>query len=99
MEVKMFALNAGGFWHSLRVGITARQFEQMQKRLDGGRRAAAPVFHNTRSFTAAAHQVLIRGHPFLPGDGDRVEGPRPIATSVTAPEIRKAQDWTSRTPA
>ncbi|SRR5260221_9937359 len=69
MEVKMFALNAGGFWHSLRVGITARQFEQMQKRLDGGRRAAAPVFHNTRSFTAASHQVLIGVDPSLRGTG------------------------------
>ncbi len=51
------------------VGITARQFEQIQKRLDGGRRAASPVFQNTRASSSATHQVLLGVDPSLRGTG------------------------------
>jgi len=51
------------------VGITARQFEQIQKRLEGGKRAATPVFQNTRGSATASPQVLLGVDPSLRGTG------------------------------
>jgi len=52
------------------VGITARQFEQIQNRLKSGRRAAAPVFENKLpSLTASSHQLILGVDPSLRGTG------------------------------
>ncbi len=53
----------------LRVSITPLQFEQMQKRLKGGSRAASPVFQNSHIATARSHQVLLGVDPSLRGTG------------------------------
>lgn len=51
------------------MGITARQFEQMQKRLKGGGRTASPVFPNTHLSTGNTHQVILGVDPSLRGTG------------------------------
>lgn len=53
----------------LRVSITPLQFEQIQKRLKGGSRAASPVFQNSHIATARSHQVLLGVDPSLRGTG------------------------------
>ena len=50
------------------MGITARQFEQMQKRLSGAR-TAAPVFQSTRSAAGPSHQVILGVDPSLRATG------------------------------
>jgi len=50
------------------VGVTPQQFEQMQNRVSGTRRAAAPVFD--RSLCGPAnHQVVLGVDPSLRGTG------------------------------
>jgi len=51
------------------VGITARQFEQIQQRLTGGRRAAAPVFQASLGVSANSRQVILGIDPSLRGTG------------------------------
>src|ERR1043166_2922454 len=52
------------------MGITARQFEQMQRRLEGGVRPAAPVFPSTDGGRMASSvQVIIGIDPSLRGTG------------------------------
>ena len=50
------------------MGITARQFEQIQKRLSGGARAASPVFQNSHG-AAGSHQIILGVDPSLRGTG------------------------------
>jgi crossover junction endodeoxyribonuclease RuvC len=56
-------------WHNFAVGITARQFEQIQQRLTGGRRTVAPVFQNTQNASANSSQVILGIDPSLRGTG------------------------------
>ncbi len=67
-------------WHNSAVGITARQFEQIQHRLAGGRRTVAPVFQNTHSVSANSRLVILGIDPSLRGTGYgiiRVAKPHP----------------------
>jgi crossover junction endodeoxyribonuclease RuvC len=59
---------AGWRWHSGSVGVTPQQFEQMKRRVSGGRHAAVPVF--VSSLRAPANQRVILGiDPSLRGTG------------------------------
>jgi len=51
------------------MGITPQQFKQMQARLDGPRRVAAPVFEPTAAVRANAHRVILGLDPSLRGTG------------------------------
>lgn len=53
------------------MGITARQFEQLQKRLDGrgAARAAGPVFETTQRAALNSHKIILGVDPSLRGTG------------------------------
>jgi crossover junction endodeoxyribonuclease RuvC len=51
------------------MGITPRQFRQMQERLGSPRRAAEPVFPRTAPLGANAHRVILGLDPSLRGTG------------------------------
>ena len=51
------------------MGITPRQFDQMQARLSGGRRGAAPVLEATPPSALNARQVILGLDPSLRGTG------------------------------
>jgi len=51
------------------MGITPQQFQQMQQRLGGARRAPAPVFAQTARPTHTRHQVVLGIDPSLRGTG------------------------------
>jgi crossover junction endodeoxyribonuclease RuvC len=51
------------------MGITPQQFKQIQERLDGGRRVAAPVFERPSISAASLHQVILGLDPSLRGTG------------------------------
>ena len=54
--------------HSAAVGITPQQFEQMQNRVSGGRRAATPVFASSLC-VPTNHLVILGIDPSLRGTG------------------------------
>ena len=63
------------------VAITQQQFKQIQERLGGVRRAAAPVFE-TAARGVNAHQVILGVDPSLRGTGYgviRLAKPHPLA--------------------
>jgi crossover junction endodeoxyribonuclease RuvC len=66
-----------------RVGITRRQYEQMQHRLGGATtRAALPVFVASLRAPASAHRVILGVDPSLRGTGYgviRLARPHPLA--------------------
>jgi crossover junction endodeoxyribonuclease RuvC len=70
---------------NVRVGITRRQYEQMQQRLGGATtRAAAPVFVNRLQAPATAHRLILGVDPSLRGTGYgviRLAKPHPVALS------------------
>ena len=70
-------------WQNPVVGITRRQFEQMQERLGGASsRAVAPVLAPTRHATPGAHRVILGVDPSLRGTGFgviRLARPHPVA--------------------
>src|SRR4051812_25675600 len=51
------------------MGITPQQLKQIQERLNGPRRAAAPVFERTTSTAASARQIILGVDPSLRGTG------------------------------
>ena len=51
------------------MGITAQQFEQMQQRVRGHKRAATPVFPATQSAPAISHRIILGIDPSLRGTG------------------------------
>ena len=51
------------------MGITPRQFKQMQERLGNPKRAAAPVLPRTAPLSAGAHRVILGLDPSLRGTG------------------------------
>lgn len=59
----------GRFCHSPRVGVSPRQFEEMQQRLRGPRRAPAAVLEPTGTGRPAAAAVLLGVDPSLRGTG------------------------------
>jgi crossover junction endodeoxyribonuclease RuvC len=70
-------------WQHRRVGITRRQFEQMQQRVGGVfDRAAVPVFESSHRPTARAQAVILGVDPSLRGTGYgviRSGKPHPLA--------------------
>lgn len=55
-------------WQNFAVGITAQQFEQLQHRLQGGRRAAKAVPESTTP-SRSRHTVILGVDPSLRGTG------------------------------
>jgi crossover junction endodeoxyribonuclease RuvC len=51
------------------MGITPQQFNQMQRRVTGTRRAAQPVFEQAVISRSASHQVVLGIDPSLRGTG------------------------------
>jgi len=51
------------------MGITPQQFNQMQQRLSGSRRAASPVFDRTAIAGSALHEVILGVDPSLRSTG------------------------------
>jgi len=75
------------------MGITARQFEQMQKRLSGAARAASPVFQSALA-TPAAHQVILGVDPSLRGTGfGIIRVARPYPQTLTHGTISCPAAW------
>jgi len=62
------------------MGITPRQFKQMQERLGSPRRAAEPVFARTAPLGANNHRVILGLDPSLRGTGYGVIRPAKAAT-------------------
>jgi len=76
------------------VGITVRQFEQIQKRLQGGVRTAAPVLDQTRGWSASAHQVILGIDPSLRGTGYGViRAARPYPQTLVQGAISCPAGW------
>lgn len=69
----------------MRVGITRRQFDQMQQRLGGATtRAAMPVFATSLQIPTSAHRVILGVDPSLRGTGYgviRLAKPHPVVLS------------------
>ncbi len=51
------------------MSITARQFEELQQRLRGGRRVPSPAVEDARRPAARSHQILLGIDPSLRGTG------------------------------
>ncbi len=51
------------------MGITLRQFHEMQERLGSPKRAPRPVFERPASLSAKAHQIILGLDPSLRGTG------------------------------
>jgi crossover junction endodeoxyribonuclease RuvC len=70
-------------WQNRRVGITRRQFEEMQQRLGGvSTRAALPVFGSGLRPAANSHSIILGVDPSLRGTGYgiiRLARPHPLA--------------------
>jgi crossover junction endodeoxyribonuclease RuvC len=75
------------------VGITAQQFEQMQKRLKGPRHAAAPVIESTFRSTSS-HQTILGIDPSLRGTGfGIIHLARPFPKTVAQGTIKCNAGW------
>ena len=64
------------------MSVTSRQFEQLQARLSGARRAAQPVFESSLRPAAAGRQIIIGIDPSLRGTGFgviKMARPQPVA--------------------
>jgi len=89
---KKIPLQGGCLWHNRVVGITARQFEQIQKRLKGGVRAAAPVFQNTHAGNSA--QVILGIDPSLRGTGyGIIRVAKPFSQTLTHGTLNCPAGW------
>ena len=76
------------------MGITPHQFKQMQERLAGGRRVAAPVFERTTTVPLAARQVILGLDPSLRGTGYGViRLARPCPETLTQGTIGCPANW------
>jgi crossover junction endodeoxyribonuclease RuvC len=64
------------------MSVTPRQFEQLQARLSGARRAPQPVFESSLRPAAASRQIIIGIDPSLRGTGFgviKMARPHPLA--------------------
>jgi crossover junction endodeoxyribonuclease RuvC len=76
------------------MGITPHQFKQIQERLDGGRRVAAPVFARPSITAASAHRVILGLDPSLRGTGYGViRIARPTPQTLTHGAIACPANW------
>jgi crossover junction endodeoxyribonuclease RuvC len=76
------------------VGITARQFEQMQKRLTQGRREVAPVFPNLSVAAPIGRQVILGIDPSLRATGyGIIRAARPYPETLAHGTISCPPGW------
>lgn len=76
------------------MGITPQQFKQMQERLTGGKRVAAPVFERTATAPLASRQVILGLDPSLRGTGYGViRLARPFPETLTHGTIGCPANW------
>ncbi len=75
-------MQAGFVWHYGRVGISVRQFKQIEERLSGASRAAAPLLETGLRRTTTTHQIVLGVDPSLRGTGFgiiKLAKPHPLA--------------------
>jgi crossover junction endodeoxyribonuclease RuvC len=76
------------------VGITARQFEEIRKRLNGGNRVPSPAVEPARSAAARSHHVILGIDPSLRGTGYGViQLARPHPRVLAQGTIRCPASW------
>jgi crossover junction endodeoxyribonuclease RuvC len=76
------------------MGITPQQFKQLQDRVGGKRRAAAPVFENTAPVRAGSHQIILGLDPSLRGTGYGViRLAKPFPQTLTHGTISCPANW------
>lgn len=76
------------------VGITPVQFKQMQERLGGNRRVAAPVFERPAAIAGAARQRILGVDPSLRGTGyGIIRLARPVPETLTQGTISCPALW------
>ena len=76
------------------MGLTPRQFEQLQQRVSGSRRAPAPVLVAETRGTATVDAVVLGIDPSLRGTGYGVLRPgRPHPVALTHGTIRCPAGW------
>ena len=63
------ALQARLVWHYGCVGISVQQFKQIEERLSGRTRAAAPALETGLQRAAGSHQIVLGVDPSLRGTG------------------------------
>jgi len=80
-------------WHSEGVGVTARQFQQMQERVSGARRQAEPAWERAARPRAAA-AVILGVDPSLRGTGYGViRTARPIPETLAHGVVSCPPAW------
>ena len=76
------------------MGITPQQFQQMQQRLAGPRRSAAPVLEATPPSHSTSHQVILGIDPSLRGTGYGViRQQKPFPKTLTFATISCPGNW------
>lgn len=76
------------------MGITPQQFKQIQERLDGGRRVAAPVFERPSTNVLSAYRVILGLDPSLRGTGYGViRTAKPIPQTLVHGAIACPANW------
>ena len=76
------------------MGITPRQFEQIQQRLERPRRTAEPVLSRTGGGVAKGHQVILGLDPSLRGTGyGGIRLAKPVPLTLTHGTIHCPQSW------
>lgn len=76
------------------MGITPEQFKQLEQRLSGGRRAAAPVFEPTPLRSTSTHNVVLGLDPSLRGTGYGViRQAKPFPETLTHGTIGCPANW------
>jgi crossover junction endodeoxyribonuclease RuvC len=82
-------------WQNARVGITRRQFEQMQQRVGAGSaRVAVPVFEPALRPVANSHAVILGIDPSLRGTGYGViQIAKPFPKTLAHGTIACPQNW------
>lgn len=76
------------------MGITPQQLKQIEERLNGRRRAVAPVFERTQLSTASSHTVVLGLDPSLRGTGFGViRQAKPFPQTLTHGTITCSANW------
>ena len=76
------------------MGVTPHQFKQIQERLSGARRVAAPVFDRTPAAASRGQQVILGVDPSLRGTGYGViRVARPVPATLGHGTISCPANW------
>jgi len=76
------------------MGITPQQFKQIEERLSGGRRTAAPVIQSTPLGAAPTHNVVLGLDPSLRGTGYGViRQAKPFPQTLTHGTVVCPANW------